>query len=1187
MSPVSASQADSTGLRTSVKDVLGQIAHAEDFDRAARDLLEVLGYPTGKTMASQTGNVNDFLNRHTPLSGYKPGTRSEQKLRDENPVIKLLCQVTNENLDLAGQHSLLEQPDIDKGLHQSFLFVTVDLGGECSYRRDDYAQHTREINKRFLMPTVVLYRTNRRQLTVTFVQRRQDKRDERRDVLETVSLIRDIDFQEPHPGHLRLVEQLSIADRRDWMRKHGQSPNFDGLLRAWVDTLDTETLNKEFYRRLFDWFQRAVDEATFPTGDSETRQEEQVIRLITRLLFIWFMKEKSLVADELFIPDQVEARLRDYDPHEGDTYYPAILHNLFFATLNTEYDDQAESRRGPDHYLHTEMIDDLDGLISLFDKTPFINGGLFDRLDPDDCYSPEHERRLSVPNRLFFDPRGIITLLNSYKFTLEENTPIDQDVALDPELLGRVFENLLAAHTPETRTTVRKRTGSYYTPRYIVDYMVDEALVASLATTCAGDGSDGQVTEEMLRHLFHHGHETKAENLSDDAKQSIVRAIANIKILDPAVGSGAFPMAVLSKLTLALRRLDPDNQLWKARQRQIATKRASEAFREDDQATRDERLHVISDTFEKYRNDFGRKLYLIQNSIYGVDILPIACQIVKLRFFIALAIDQTPNQTANNRGIRPLPNLETKFVAADTLIGLQGQQALTPPPVEELLRRLDINREQHFLAAIPQHKHALREEHRALRTALADALTDGGMPSEQTERIAAWDPYDPNTPANWFVPNYMFGVMDRFDVVIGNPPYIGLQKEAGRLSKRYKHAGYVSFSGNGDIYYLFYERGTALLKPNHGVLAYITSNSWMKAKYASDLRGYLGEHTIPIQLLDMGKDVFDAIVSTNILILQSGRRNTEPFPAVGTDTPSPDTFPPHRKHWDTIQPSHKEVPWVILSSPEVQVMNKMRSHGTPLAQWAIGMRNGIKTGYNPAFIIDRATRDRLVAEDAASTDIIRPLLRGRDIRRYRIRWDGTYLIATHNGFEDTPAINVDEYPAVKKHLNQFYSYLHRRYDQGRTPYNLRSCTYWQEFAREKLFWSHMAPEGRLVYRKRPMFCNQKGFVVTGRSLKYLCAILNSTLATWFVGHTAVTTGEGLPQWDKFVVEQIPVPRVPSLEEQPYGELVDAIQAARSADPSTPTSEADAEIDRMVYELYGLSDKEIAAVERPTSLAHPG
>ena len=1189
------SPAASTERRTSIKAVLRQMATSPSFDSAARDLLEVLGYPTDKTLAGQNGNVDEFLGRHGPVSGYKPGTKSEQALREENPAIKLLCQVTNEDLDLVGQPSLLEDPSIEKGLHHSFLFVTVDLE-KATYRRGDYAQYTREINKRFLMPTVVLYRTNRRQLTVAFVQRRQDKRDEQRDVLQTVSLIREIDLNEPHPGHLRLLEQLSIPDRRAWMRKHDQALNFDGLLQAWVDTLDTDTLNKAFYRRLFAWFQRATAEATFPTGDSETKQEEQVIRLITRLLFIWFMKEKGLVSDNLFIPARVAALLRDYDPHEGDTYYPAILHNLFFATLDTEYDDPAASRREPHHYQHSGLIDDLDGLVRLFDKTPFINGGLFDRLDPDDQATTDEglndRQQLSVPNSLFFDEGGIITLLDSYKFTLEENTPIDEDVALDPELLGKAFENLLAAHNPETRTTARKRTGSYYTPRLIVDYMVDESLALSLTEACRRNGSN-HVSEELLRRLLDHRYEFQQDpaSLPDDARRAIVEAVATIKILDPAVGSGAFPMSILHKLTLVLQRLDPDNHLWEHFQRQLAGRRADQALHTDDQGERDQQLLAISDTFEKYRDtDFGRKLYLIQNSIYGVDIQPIACQIAKLRFFIALAIDQTPDPTAKNHGIRPLPNLETKFVAADSLIGLTGQQAFTPPPVEALLQQLDSNREQHFLA-IPQHKQVLREEHRVLRTALAGELAAGGMPSEHTDRIAAWDPYDPNTPANWFEPHYMFGVAGGFHVVIGNPPYIRLQDGGGRLADRYKNAGYAVFSRNGDIYYLFYEKGSALLKADQGVLAYITSNSWMKAKYGGNLRTHLAEQATPVRLVDMGKNVFDATVATNILVLRSGRRGHGGirFPAVGMNTPSSDTFPPHLDHWNTIQLSRKEAPWVILSPPEERVMDKMTTRGTPLAQWGLVMRMGIKTGFNEAFVIDQETRDRLVAEDAVSADIIRPLLRGRDIKRYRAEWVGKYLIAT------APALHVDinDYPAVRAHLLSFgkdrLDQTGRRLPTGGKSrkktnhawFELQdSIAFHGDFAAEKLFIMDMAPHARVSYSATPMYCNDKAYVVTGASLMYLCALLNSRLVTWWMSKNALTTGAGANQWKMFIVKRIPVPAISSREqEQTFIRHVDRILSAKDDDPQADTRRQEARIDQMVYQLYGLTDSEIAAVER--------
>ena len=271
---------------------------------------------------------------------------------------------------------------------------------------------------------------------------------------------------------------------------------------------------------MFAWFEWAVEEATFPTDEKHTLDpEEHVIRLITRLLFVWFIKEKGLVADELFNEAQISPVLKDYDRYTGDSYYRAVLQNLFFATLNTEMEEREFSpqtntkHRDFSLYRYEDQITDPDKLLELFEKTPFINGGLFDCLDSEeatrdggyriDCFSDQHYRKLRIPNYLFFDDnRGLIPLLQHYKFTVEENTPIEQEVALDPELLGKVFENLLAAYNPETGATVRKQTGSYYTPRAIVDYMVEEALVTTLAGKVSPTHGDAKFWEKRLRYLF-------------------------------------------------------------------------------------------------------------------------------------------------------------------------------------------------------------------------------------------------------------------------------------------------------------------------------------------------------------------------------------------------------------------------------------------------------------------------------------------------------------------------------------------------------------------------------------------------------------------------------------------------------------------------------------------------------------
>ena len=297
-----------------------------------------------------------------------------------------------------------------------------------------------------------------------------------------------------------------------------------------------------------------------------------------------------------------------------------------------------------------------------------------------------------------------------------------------------------------------------------------------------------------------------------------MRAIAEIKIIDPAVGSGAFPMSMLHKLTLALRRLDERNELWEDLQKKMASKRAVVAFDTSDQQEREDELKEISETFEKYRDsDFGRKLYLIQNSIFGVDIQSIATQIAKLRFFISLAIEQRPDYGEHNIGIRPLPNLETRFVAANTLLTLRNLQGtLTSERIIEMQSELHHNRERHFHANSRAQKRQYTNIDRRLRKDLADELVKVGLQANEAARIATWDPYDQNASADWFDAEYMFGVSDGFDVVIGNPPYVQIQNKLdARLKGLYKDASYHTFVGTGDVYYLFYERGVNLAKQDH------------------------------------------------------------------------------------------------------------------------------------------------------------------------------------------------------------------------------------------------------------------------------------------------------------------------------------------------------------------------------------
>ena len=328
----------------------------------------------------------------------------------------------------------------------------------------------------------------------------------------------------------------------------------------------------------------------------------------------------------------------------------------------------------------------------------------------------------------------------------------------------------------------------------------------------------------------------------------------------------------------------------------------------------------------------------------------------------------------------------------------------------------------------------------------------------------------------------------------------------------------------------------------------------------------------------MGKDVFqNAIVDTNVLLVRHGRVG-QSFRAVDVDKLTIKDFPPDESRWG-ITHTNGDAPWSILSPAEQRAMDKMRACGTPLKDWAVRINYGIKTGYNDAFIIDEATKNTLINESSRSDEIIKPILRGRDIQRYRAQWAGQYIIDTHNGYDSIPAISINDYLAVKEHLDKFYLRLEKRQDKGRTPYNLRSCAYHEEFDQEKLFWIELAESGRFAYDDVGMYGEATTFILTGESLKFLCAVLNADLTRWFLQQVAPTSGMGTLRWKKIYVETIPIPKVSAAEQHPFIHLVDDILTTKATDPSTDTSEQENEIDRLVYALYGLTEAEIAAVER--------
>ena len=904
-----------------------------------------------------------------------------------------------------------------------------------------------------------------------------------------------------------------------------------------TEAFSVETLTKQFYKDLFEWYQWAIDDSTqvtFPNNittedDDRDDVEKKVIRMITRIMFVWFIKQKDLVPNRIFDIEYLSTILKEFDPYSTTVgnYYNAILQNLFFATLNRAIEDENGNTRKfatstkrdiKTLYRYAEMFSISEQeVINLFSEVPFLNGGLFECLDKtryidgvEQCYNFDgfsrndarfadgrYKHRAVVPNILFFEPeKGLLSILSRYNFTIEENSPEEQQVALDPELLGKVFENLLGAYNPETKETARNQSGSFYTPREIVNYMVDESLIAYLGNN------------DFVRSLF--SYDFTFDKTKSNEYLKIADKLKAVKILDPACGSGAFPMGLLNRMIDILERISPNEDIYEL------------------------------------------KLSVIENCLYGSDIQSIAAQITKLRFFISLICNCEKDVSKPNFGIPTLPNLETKFVSANSLIAKKKEDRqlnlFKSEEIESIKKELHQIRHLHFSAKSTSTKHRLREKDLALREKLIELLSDeNNFASDDAKQLAEWNPYDQNDTSSFFDPEWMFGVADGFDIVIGNPPYIQLQNNGGELAKLYEGCGYSTFARTGDIYCLFYERGWQLLKKD-GHLCYITSNKWMRAGYGEKTRDFFANKTNPLLLIDFaGVKIFEsATVDTNILLFS--RSNNQHKTTCGiTNKQNKDSvknLSDFVQQQDTICDFSTSDSWVVLSPIEQSIKRKIEAVGTPLKDWDINIYRGVLTGCNEAFIIDTAKRDEIISncrtedERKRTAELIRPILRGRDIKRYGYVENGLFLINTHNGIRGKlPRIDINDYPAVKAHLDRYWNKISVRADKGDTPYNLRNCAYLEDFSKPKIIYPDICTFLSFELDTSCFYLsNTAYFLITEKEehLKYFLRVLNSSVMDWYYRTLSVQLGEKAVRMFSIYVLNIPIPPI---SDEPIEEIL--------------------------------------------------
>lgn len=865
-------------------------------------------------------------------------------------------------------------------------------------------------------------------------------------------------------------------------------------LKLW-ESFNFEPINRKFYLELVEHFSVLVHHLEKDLGRKPSVMF--TTRLIGRLLFIWFLKKKNLINDKI-----------DYftisDTEKQKEYYENKLEKLFFEVLNRE-----ELER-----------DNGDKL------TPYLNGGLFDKNTTDFFNDP----KLTFPNGYF---NQLFTTLNKYNFTVDESSPEFQHVAIDPEMLGRIFESLLAEQIDEnTGNSKKKATGAFYTPREIVSYMCEQSLIEYLKTKVPEAPDRDRRIEELVRMpeaIFRDQDQNKRRDWKP-YREAIIKALEGSKtespltVLDPAVGSGAFPMGMLHLLVKVYSRLDP-----------------------------------------KFEKDIsGLKRNILSRSLYGVDIEQTAIEITRLRAWLSIIVDIPEGEKVD-----PLPNLEFKFVCANTLIPLDSSEQATFFTDHDLKDKLITIRDEYFKTSSKIKKEKLQKDY--LKLTQNASLFD----NKKTQQLKSYKPFDISSSSEFYDPELMHGVQV-FDVVIGNPPYVQIQKFSGQQAqKNLENIKYDTFVKTGDLYCLFFERGVNLLI-NHGVLVYITSNSWLRTKYGHALRNFFIEKTNPIQLVDFSDlQVFDsAVVASSIMVLKKEKFiNKLKASNIDNDFTRDSDFLNYLNKKNVILTTLSSDGWTIGSKEVLELKQKIEQKGVVLKNWDIKINYGIKTGLDKVFIINENTKKELIEKDHKSAEIIKPILRGRNINKYGCDFNDIYIILT--GFD----LNIlEKYPAVYSYLLKFKDKLENRSDKGKYWWNLRSCAYYGEFENEKISWIELADIGRFTLVESGVYTLAGTFILSGRHLKFLLAFLNSKIANWYFNQISTNSGVGTNMWKKYKIEQLPVPSVIDSDINPVETFVDQILTLKKQNKDADTKNLESQIDQLVYKLYGLTEEEIKIVE---------
>lgn len=903
--------------------------------------------------------------------------------------------------------------------------------------------------------------------------------------------------------------------------KKGKARDFEDL----KERFSIEVVNKEFYKEIAKYFHKLIGgtvktdhhveeykrELKLPSVNEKSDQvyKEFTTRLIGRIIFCWFLKQKK---SEKGLPLVPEDMLSTNAVSANKNYYHLILEKLFFEILNTPQD-----KRKKDLPAGVENI-------------PFLNGGLFEP-HSNDFFPGQSLYNLVIPDVWF---KEFFEVLETYNFTIDENTSIDVDLSVDPEMLGRIFENLLAEINPATGESARKATGSYYTPRAIVEYMVDESLKQYLFT-------EAKIEEGKATSLLSY---TEVEaGLNDEEKRLIIDALDKIKVIDPACGSGAFPMGMLQKIVLVLQKVDPESKKWLSRLLEsIPDKPARERMKKELEGDKDLWNYI-------------RKLGIIRKAIYGVDLQQIAVEISNLRFFLSLIVDEKIEDNKPNRGIEPLPNLEFKFVAANSLIGLPKlavqQTSLlgasggdTNIKIEKEINNLQELRDK-FFTSYGEEKKKIEKEFKNVQSRMFKYMQDLRKTDSKTFKLATWDPFS-DKPSDWFDPEWMFGVRDGFSIAIANPPYIsygirGTQKmtteERNALVLRFPNSAEYKIS----VYALFMDKAIQLVKPDGGIQTFIVPDSFLLGRYFSKIRAYTLNNCEIIHISWFPYKIFEATVGFSVIYTFQKQKRPDDCHRIiarfvkNNDQVADKTYKSFTYPQSYFKQTKHNRFRLFFDEKTMNLVSKIENGSSELAEFMTG-RTGVRSLIG---------QKKIVSKEKKSETWQPGLISGSQITKYKVDYGGDF-------------INIDP-----KKLNKGgwdYDVIHNpKLLLRQTGDSLTAAIDYKGYYHLNNIHSFASDNERL-------------------DILYLLALINSKLLDGYYKITSLEANRVMAQTDIETIESLPIKEVPEDEQKPFIEIIDQILAAKNKNPDADTSNLEDQIDQMVYKLYGLTPEEIKIVE---------